>query len=142
MTEGLYNIAAERWVLYSLLVGDQPFMDACSALHARHFYREQHAEIYAALQASYKQTGFGGLAVVLEGLREVTRPEQYDETCDDAARLYATERWLDAVALSPTYLKVIVRIVVDLAQRRDRLRGISAQARDALANPASGWVGV
>lgn len=137
MTDGLYNVPAERWVLYSLLMGDQPFMDACATLAPRHFYRELHGELYGALQAAYKQTGTGGLPVVLDALTATTRPEEYDRACQYAADLLsALHVELTAyhpVCLSPTYLKHMAGIVVKLYERRERVRSASKSVQEAWA---------
>jgi len=135
MTDGIHNIPAERWVLYALLMGDQPFMDAIPTLLPRHFYRSEHADIFDALRRAYDRTGTGGLLVVWDELREVCRPEEYDQTCmaavDLLSTLYIELTAYHPICLSPTYLKTIARIVTDLYERRERLRGVQGAARRA-----------
>ena len=145
MTDGIHNIPAERWVLYALLMGDQPFMDACDGLAAVHFYRSEHADIFLALRGAYDRTGTGGLPVVWDELRDVCRPEEYEQTCRAAADLLST-LYIELTAyhpicLSPTYLKTNAKIVMDLYDRRERLRGVQGAAKRAWNGP-TGWIEV
>ena len=139
MPDGLYNIPAERWVLYALLMGDQPFMDACEGLQPTHFHRSEHADIYAALRGAYSRTGTGGMPVVWDELREVCRTEEYDQTLQATADLLSTLHVeltaYHPVCLSPAYLKEIAKIVIGLYDRRERMRGVQGAARRAWNGP-------